>query len=394
MSQGEYQLRIDDLTDLLRNRFAVYPVRDNSYIQLSMALDSFSNYLIETTDFDNFSPNADIIKEVEVFSDKPIFVCGAMKSGTTLITQLLDSHPDLVVMPGDSHFANHLKKWGREQFSQIAAYWLHRVINPTGKEPFWFFGKDENSFRLFLQYLRYFLLNSQYDIFVCVVMSIFAVNSSLTGFTSKKYWVEKTPHNEFKAQELSNRFQCAKFIHVIRNPLNNIASLKKYSEIRGWRTTSIQNAYNMRKLFRSARVNREILGKDKYHIVKYEDIVSNTQKVVNEICNFLNIPFHEILLIPTENGRPGMSNSVFESGRVKGVVLNQSDTKRYMKHLSKQEIQDIVTVLYNDVIELGYNWNKPDIKCYRRTKFEQLTHGFIEFGKLIRFKVMRHSKGM
>ena len=36
--------------------------------------------------------------------DKPIFILGCTKSGTTLMRNLFDGHPDLFVIPFESHF--------------------------------------------------------------------------------------------------------------------------------------------------------------------------------------------------------------------------------------------------------------------------------------------------
>ena len=71
-----------------------------------------------------------------------------------------------------------------------------------------------------------------------------------------------------------------------------------------------------------------------------------------------------------------MSNSMFNDSRVKGIILNKGNRKRYLELLSKKELQDVVTILYDDAINLGYNWNDPDVKCYKRSKFAQLLHKF------------------
>jgi len=367
--EDQYQSRINNLNELLANRLAVYPKRDESSVRLNDGLKEFSTYLLKTVDFDGFQPDHLIVEGVERFYDTPIFVCGAMKSGTSLCNRLLDNHPNLLVMPGDSHFINQIERWNRSQFTEIAEYWINRVVNPTGAEPFWFLGPDEKQLKCFLQYLHYFLLHSQYEIYVCVVMSIYAVNATFGQPTVKKYWVEKTPNNEIHAQMLYKRFPRAKFLHVIRDPLNNIAALKKLSDIRQRESSPLQSARFLKRLLQTAKQNQEVLGKDKYHIFKYEQLTSDPEKVLNDICIFLDIPFHENLLKPTENGRTTTANSMFTESRVTGKILDQSHSKRFLQQLSKIEIQDIVTILYREAIEFGYNWASPDIQIYRMSGF-------------------------
>jgi hypothetical protein len=378
-----YQEKIKNISELLIARSAVYPVRDNSFTQLNEEIENFSSYLLADIDFENFNCDRNIVKNAEEITNSPIFICGSMKSGTTLLTHLLDNHPDLLVMPGDSHFINQSNLWNRKQFSEIASHWIQRIINPTGQEPFWFFGKDKETFQFFLQYLYYFLSNSKNDIFVCVVMSFYAVNAKLSGVTEKKYWVEKTPHNELNAQNLNKKFPKAKFIHVLRDPLNNIVSLKKLYQLRGWKSTSLLHAQTIKNLFRAAKKNQEGLGNDKYLIVSYEHLTADPNNIMNKICSFLDIPFCETLLTPTENGQAAKSNSMFLNDRVTGTILNRGDGRRYINQLSHEELQDIVTTLYVDAIKAGYDWNIPEIECYRKTGLSYGIHKVKEFWKKI-----------
>src|ERR1700739_992384 len=48
------------------------------------------------------------------FDQRACFIAGQAKSGTTLLVALLDSHPELLVMPQDTaYFATVLAKYGR-----------------------------------------------------------------------------------------------------------------------------------------------------------------------------------------------------------------------------------------------------------------------------------------
>ncbi|MFQ5335223.1 MAG: sulfotransferase, partial [Flavobacteriales bacterium] len=41
----------------------------------------------------------------------PVFICGAHKSGTSLMRSLLDSHPELFVIPFETHYFQNVKHW-------------------------------------------------------------------------------------------------------------------------------------------------------------------------------------------------------------------------------------------------------------------------------------------
>lgn len=382
-----YSEKVENISKLLQERTAVFPVRDESFERLNSGIQSFAKYLIADIDFDNYKHDASVVADAIKLADSPVFICGSMKSGTTLIAHLLDAHPDLLVMPGDSHFMNQMNNWQRGQFNEIASYWIHRIINPTGQEPFWFFDKSEEPFNIFLAYLWYFLKNTEKDVFVCVVMSFQAVNSIYYGLPARKYWVEKTPHNELYTQKLVQIFPQAKFIHILRNPLENIASLRKLDDYRGWQSSALSHARDIKTLFRAAQKNLEALGNESYLVVKYEELTSNPLGFLNKICMFLDISFEQTLLTPTENGKPAVSNSMFQSDRVKGRILNRGQNKRYLKELSQKELKNIVTELYSDALAAGYPWDDKDISQYRKTGLSYFFHFAKETlkGMLIKF---------
>lgn len=367
-----YQSRIENLSELLKARAATYPVRDKVvYPKLVRAIDEFSDYLVAELDLEGSIRDKEILDSIETFKGNPVFLCGSMKSGTTLLLQLLDDHPGLVVMPGDSHYANRLDKWERDDFAGISRYCLQRLINPTGKEPFWFFGQERASFEKFLRYLHYFLSHTRMDPFLCIVFSVYAVTADRHPPHSVKYWVEKTPHNELHVPVLINKFSRAKFIHIVRDPLNNIASLVRLTKIRGWETYAADHARQIEQLFEAARSNQQKLGPDNYLIVKYENLISNTRTTMRRICDFLDLSFSETLLVPTEGGRPAMSNSMFEDARVRGEVLDQSTVERYKQELTEQDLREVVTILYEDALEFGYDWSAGAISRYRQAEREE-----------------------
>lgn len=379
MKMDNYLEKIENISRLLQERTAVFPVRDSSFYKLDLSLQNFAESLIADIELDNYQYDPNLVRSAMSLSDSPLFICGSMKSGTTLLIHLLDSHPKLLVMPGDSWFFNELNKWNRLEFKDIAFYWIHRIVNPTGQEPFWFFGKEEETFKVFLFYLKYFLQNSDKHVFVCVVMSFYAVYLFLSNPPSKKYWVEKTPQNELNAQKLSRMFPKAKFIHVLRDPLNNIASLRKLDTYRRWKGSTLSHARVIKRLFRSAQKNLEKIGNENYLIIKYEELTKNPSLVMNRICAFLDIEYDQTLLTPTENGKLAISNSMFQNDRVMGEILNREQNLLYQKEFTRAELENIVTTLYSTVSEAGYNWNLEEIAQYKKEGVFFIQHLIVEY---------------
>src|SRR5207248_5894792 len=74
------------------------------------------------------------------FDQRACFVAGQAKSGTTLLAALLDSHPELLVLPQETaYFPTVLRKYGdagrRAQFGYLTKESFSRVL--FGGEPKW-----------------------------------------------------------------------------------------------------------------------------------------------------------------------------------------------------------------------------------------------------------------
>ena len=106
---------------------------------------------------------------------------------------------------------------------------------------------------------------------------------------------------------LVRRFPNSKFIHIIRNPYSNLVSLIRYKGKKSYPTlekivsTLVQSHYYMYR-------NERLISN--YKIIKYEDLVSDTEETMKSIALFLNIEYNENLVIPTVNGKKWEGNSV------------------------------------------------------------------------------------
>ena len=351
---------IESVSELLEKRAAAYPVRGRDYDLAMKAIGDLGSHLLRTTDFSSFTPNPALIAAAETLSQKPIFIGGPMKSGTSLLLQLLDGHPDLFVMPGDSHFAKHAKQSNAFGFDHLAAYWLTRFITPTGQKPFWFLGKDEQHLRTFVQYLHYFHSKTASIPPLCAVLAAYVtLNAGGAPPRPSSYWVEKTPGNELNTAFLAARFPSASFVSIVRHPLENISSLLRLSNVRGWQDSAPAEAYYLRRLFRAYRRNAARFPR--HFLIKYEDLVSEPGTTMTGLATGLGICSSESLLAPTQGGSGAKSNSMYQDARVVGKILNQSTSTRHRTVLSERDIADISLILSEDAGVFGYSFNRDGV---------------------------------
>lgn len=359
------QQLIADIQELLERRETVYPVQDEPYKDLFRIIRQLTEILLAkaTEQENNWRPDFQLIKKTGEFIERPVFICGGMKTGTTLLTRLLDNHPSLMVMPGDSHYYTNFRKYSGG-YVDLCQYWIQRFINPTGQHPFWFFGRDMEAYVNFLLYLKYFL-NTKYDTFQSVVAATFCANPNRK--MSTLYWVEKKPENERYVQWFVKRFPQAKFLHIVRDPLPNIAAIKKLSDFKSIPFRAISYSVRLKYLMKLGADNQKCLGKSTYVIVRYEDLIADTEQEIRAFTTRLGIQFDKTLLITTENGVSAKANSMYATHRIMGSIGTQIQDKKWNATLTEREKEEIVTVLSAQVVPLGYTeWTSEEVIRFQK----------------------------
>ncbi len=140
-------------------------------------------------------------------ADAPFFIVGCVRSGTTLLRDLLRLHPRLDC-PEETHFFRWGDPFGTPRFNQIYSQNLvlkkQRDIDGIDETLFQQIIAGASSRRELAEaYGRTFLQQ--------------------TG--GKRRWFDKSPQNVYGMLLISAVFPSARFVHIHRNPLNVVASL-------------------------------------------------------------------------------------------------------------------------------------------------------------------------
>ncbi len=357
----------DQIDYWLAERSKVYPSRKHeSFLKSKEHIESFTEFLLNYLYKYNWQdPDKVLLQNSLSFRENPVFICGSMKSGTSLLVQLLDGHEQLMVMPGDSLYYN--KFFSKDlSFDTVARYWIPRMITPTGLEPFWFLPKKPEVFIKFLSCLNYLIRHVE-DAFFSVVMAAYMSGSAADS--AVRYWVEKTPHNEKAALKLSAHYPEAKFIHIVRDPIQNLASIKKMRILKREKFILHNHLFTWINLVHQGFKNQKEIGENKYLIIRYEDLVNEPEQQMNKVADFLQVPYSDLLLKPTQDKIPATANSVYVKNRVKGIISDQSLSKGRRNEFSTNEIKEIVTYTYPIALKLGYSyWHDPEIFIYKKRR--------------------------
>ncbi|MBN2044454.1 MAG: sulfotransferase [Anaerolineales bacterium] len=256
----------------------------------------------------------------EYFKDRPIFICGHPKSGTSLLRNLLDNHPQLAVYPEESRFfRNFLPKaegMSVEQLIELGENELIHIFAWTRENPpahqagfpdrdYSFISYDAVKDR-FRDLLRTEGLRHHGDVLWTAVQSFAeSVGSQPEALAG---WVEKTPNNEYFADRIFAWWPQAKCIHIVRDPRDNYASYQRKQE--SWSPGKFSAHWN-RSVSAGFR-NQAQYGEERYWVLRYEDLVNRPEEILPEMCGFLGINDDEILRRPTRAGDLWAGNSMFE----------------------------------------------------------------------------------
>ena len=309
-----------ELDEALDARAAEWPYRRAAFDRMNERIEAFFDDLCWPNVKGAWQPDSTVVAECDDLFERPLFICGSMKSGTTLLAQLLDGHPKLFVLPGDTHFR---QDWSRMGLDGMARHWVRRMITPTGLPPFWFLGSDAAVFEDFLGYLHWFH-ERRCGVRADVLDALKAIYAARPGRTEKEvYWVEKTPENEREVNRLLSRFPKARFCHIVREISANYAALKAQSKVLGWPFLGPRVLASLVAGVKRGERNRRRLGRERYLIIAYEDLVADARAIMSEVAAFLDIEFDEALLTPTSGGKEAMANSMYATDRVLGQIVTR-----------------------------------------------------------------------
>jgi tetratricopeptide (TPR) repeat protein len=212
-----------------------------------------------------------------IADERPLFVVGMMRSGSTLCEQILSSHP--AVFPGgeldfmrDAH-ENLLGRHGGDLAAAAEAGAItEKSLTRTGKA--------------YLQKIQ-----------------------KLAGRDAQRI-TDKMPYNWRHLGLISLMFPNARVVHTVRDPLDTCLSCY-FHEFHG----SHEYAQDLRALGVYARETRRMMGHWKaalgipIHDLVYEDLLDGQERVTRELIGFVGLEWDDACLRFHENRRAAVTHS-------------------------------------------------------------------------------------
>lgn len=209
----------------------------------------------------------------------PIIV-GCPRSGTTLLAVMLDTHPQ-IAMPPETAFLPELRTLEGKTGAELRNAFFDLVTTDRWNVSNWNdLGIDRDAYRRRLWELESFSITAG----LRVLYGLYADGAG------KRLYGEKTPANTQWLALLESFLPEARFIHIIRDPRDVVLSLRKTSVRRGVKRT----AQIWVDVVTSARASAQ--GVSHYHELRYEDLLLEPQRLLRQVCAFLDLEYVEEML--------------------------------------------------------------------------------------------------
>ena len=268
-------------------------------------------------------------------TSKPIFIVGMNGSGTTMLLDCLDNHPDIFgfdretkIIPyfiqsagkyGDlSQDDNFIKMW--EDFLNISFF---KYVNKGKKVPL-----PEN------------WLDAPRSV-AGVIDGTFNYFAEKDG---KSRWCEKTPMHAQHICLLAETFPGAKFIHIIRDGRACAASFH-----RRWGFIPELTVYRWKHTVQEAQRQGNTIP-DRYFELHYEELSDDPETWLRKVCSFLQVPYDQRIITLSRVHR--------HSGSSDMVITKHEEYWR--DYFSTDKINDLDLIAGKAIHYLGYKTKHPD----------------------------------
>jgi hypothetical protein len=246
----------------------------------------------------------------------PIFVVGSMGSGTTLLRLMLDSHPNIMI--------------ARETG-------FMRAANAQYFIPFWRFGDEWLS--------RIGLTEEDLDAAVGRFYNdVFGQAAAARGATR---WGDKTPFHVYHMERAAQIFPDARFIGTVRHPGAVAKSVDRFQW--SWRKgVKAWSQSNQEMVDHGTRIG------DRFHLIRYEDLVTETEPVLREVFEFLGEPWDDQVL---EHHR--IQDGRAEGGTQASDPVDQDRMARWLSTATEVQIESLVRRTESLARLFGYDPREP-----------------------------------
>lgn len=278
----------------------------------------------------------------------PLIISGPPRSGTTLISSLIDQHPQINWLPDEGYYFEHLDDLDNNEkdlFLDGAKINIEifiegirdRSLFPLTHKPFTDFPEliykwDEDLFRNKIK-----LISKCKSIQQLWEITSQAYILALGQTNIGKYTCMKAADYGRSVFSVLKLISNSKGIIVVRDPKTSLNSLYQYRINRNEKLLTWPTLINsLKEMNRLAVTYSNSPHKERIFIIRYEELILNKVEIMRKLCSWLDIEYSTTLLEPSMLGQSWSNNSSFNK------IENESKIKNINTRVLPKEYEELI----------------------------------------------------
>jgi tetratricopeptide (TPR) repeat protein len=280
ITRSQYLFELGDVNDKLKN----YPAAFAAYDEANRDKNEYTGRVYDEEEdrqrFDNWKTffsreNWQRLREIPVDDSltrpRPVFIVGFPRSGTSLLEQILGSHPEFAAA-GELTWMYELASENGQAIIGSGKLYPDMLLDPDAQ-------LDAGK----LQAMRDFYLDNTRD------LGILAANT--------RWFTDKLPHNAVHLGLISLLFPESPVIHIARHPFNSCLSayFANFKPTHRYTSSLESTAKHYCQVMEMLDHYREVV-QPRYLEIHYEDLVEDQASVTRQVLDFIGAPWDDACL--------------------------------------------------------------------------------------------------
>ena len=277
--------------------------------------------------------------------DIKIFITGIYRSGTTLVSRILNSHSNIWITYDSVHFM----RFSYDKYNPIDL--VENAENLVKETHARILKRWDMNFNLAkVISCIYALKEINYRKIYELIMEDLALQ-----FKGKVMgWGEKTNVCWGQIPNFLEMFPEGKAVHIVRDPRDVMCSYREMTYEPGY--AYLDSAFSSLHSFMSAKNYSRNLSRKNYYCLRYEDIVNTPFETIKQLCNFLGLEFEQNMLdtlsFTDKSGQKWNGDSSFDKDLKE---ISKKPVGRWQKYASPVEVYFIE--MFNRPIMPEFNYS-------------------------------------
>jgi len=314
--------------------------------------------------------------------NRPIFIVGCERSGTTMLRLILSSHKNIAIPPQTKFFKKLYKR--RLFFGDLSKQKnRHKLIK-------WFYDNHDHKTKIIdlgidSTDVQGSLNNSGYTLgsFLSAIPKLYSKK------LNKIRWGDKHPYYIKYLPQLYKLFPDAQVIHLIRDGRDAVASLKRMP---WWKQNSIFAMLNWQEAIQKGKLAVAKYKSDQFMEIRYEELIDDPVDSVKSICGFLNEEYSDDLLKFQKLSNEAVPDYKMKWHSATKNEINANSIGKWSKELETWEI-----ALFNKKFKKELDLNGYDIpndvqsislEIYFRYLFTKIHYKYLQYGTTLVDKIL------